>query len=172
MSVAYPFILDFAGYSAQIINLFVVLVRVIPLFSSSPQLHLIVSNRAYSISGGRNPIYLDRSKALLFNCIPVLPSLLITDNVVWLPLAVFFLLVEVFCTSSHALFEHHKERLTCLSPSDNLPISASGQWGRRHTPASLLPILSCRDCCLDAWGALLGHLEARASICIQIPLGI
>ena len=102
---------------------------------------------------------------------PDVASLLILDNVVWLPLAIFFLLVEAFCTSSQVFFEHHKEKITCLSPSDHLPISAPSQWGRRHTPASLLPILSCRDCCLNAWGALLGHLEARASICIQIPLG-
>lgn len=73
--------------------------------------------------------------------------------------------------SSQALFERHKEKLTCLSPSDNLPVSAPRQRGRRHTSAALLPILSCRNCHRNVWGALLGHLETRASIRIQIPLG-
>lgn len=38
LSVAYPFILDVASYPAQIVNLFVILVRAFPMLSSSPQL--------------------------------------------------------------------------------------------------------------------------------------
>ena len=65
LSVAYPFILDVAGYPDQIINLFVVLVRVLPLLLPPG---LSRSNRVYSISAGRSLVYPDRSKALLFNC--------------------------------------------------------------------------------------------------------
>ena len=89
----------------------------------------------------------------------------------WLPLAIFFLLVEAFCALSRALLERHEEKLTCLSPSNNLSVSAPSKWNWRYPFASLLPILSCWNCCLNAWGILLGHLEACASIHIQIPLG-
>ena len=41
LSVAYPFILDVAGYPDQIINLFVVLVRVLPLLSYTPWLLIV-----------------------------------------------------------------------------------------------------------------------------------
>jgi hypothetical protein len=171
LSVAYPFILDVASYPAQIINLFVILVRAFPLLSSSPQYLLIVFEQGLFYLRWKKSHLSRPFKGTPIQLHPDVASLLISDNVVWLPLAIFFLLAEAFCTLSHALFECHKEKLTCLSPSDNLPVSAPNQWGRRHTPTSLLPILSCRNCCLDAWGTLLGHLEARASIHIQIPLG-
>ncbi|SRR6266446_3256186 len=45
LSVAYPFILDVAGYPAQIIDLLVILVRVLPKLSPSPWLLIIVSEQ-------------------------------------------------------------------------------------------------------------------------------
>ena len=170
LSVAYPFILDIAGYPSQIINLSVILVRVFPLLSSSPQALLIVYEQGLFYLRWKKPHLPKPFKGTTVQLHSDVASLLISDNVVWLPLATFFLLVVAFCTLSHLLFECHKKNLTC-PPSDNLPVSAPSQRGRRHTPTSVLPILSCRDCCHDVWGTLLGHLEARASIRIQIPLG-
>jgi hypothetical protein len=66
LAVAYPFILDVSGYPQQIINLFVVLVRVCSypawLFFSS------LSNRVYSGFAGKSLIFSDRSKVLLLDC--------------------------------------------------------------------------------------------------------
>jgi len=76
LSVAYPFILDVASYPAQIINLFVIL----GLF----YLRWKKSHLSRPFKG--TPIQLH----------PDVASLLISDNVVWLPLAIFFLLAEAF----------------------------------------------------------------------------
>jgi hypothetical protein len=130
LSVAYPFILDVASYPAQIVNLFVILVRVFPLLSSSPQLLLTIFEQGLFYLRWKKPHLPRPFKGTPIQLHSDFASLLISDNVVWLPLAIFFLLVEAFCMSSHALFERHEEKLTYLSPSDNLPVSAPRQWGR------------------------------------------
>ncbi|KAI0278429.1 amino acid permease-domain-containing protein [Russula aff. rugulosa BPL654] len=76
LSVAYPFILDIAGYPSQIINLSVIL-GLFYLRWKKPHL-------PRPFKGTTVQLHSD------------VVSLLISDNVVWLPLATFFLLVVAF----------------------------------------------------------------------------
>jgi hypothetical protein len=127
LSVAYPFILDVTGYSGQIINLFVILVRVLPLLSSFPRLLLIAFNQGLFYLRWKKPHLPRPFKGNPVRLHPDFASLLIANNVVWLPLAFFFSLVEAFCASLGAY--SMAPELTYSSPSAHLPVSAASQWG-------------------------------------------
>ena len=107
LSVAYPFILDVAGYPRQIINLFVILVRVLPLLSYTPWL-LIAFEQGLFYIRWKQPRLPRPFKGTSVQLCPNFASLLISNNVVWLPLAFFFLLAESFCASSRASFEDRR----------------------------------------------------------------
>jgi hypothetical protein len=98
--VAYPFILDVAGYPQQIINLFITLVHG-PLLNPLI-LVLLTLNRVCFTSGGRNLTCPGHSKALLSESIVIL-SIIDSSCTVWLPLAFFFLVADAFRPSFHIL---------------------------------------------------------------------
>ena len=103
LSVAYPFILDVAGYPSQIINFFVVLARVFPCLATPSSSYRFFEQGLFYLRW-KKPHLPRPLKGNPFQLHFDVASLLISDNVVWLPLAIFFLLVEAFCTPLHALF--------------------------------------------------------------------
>jgi len=70
LKIAYPFVLDVAGYPAQIISLFIILVQR-PLLGPFILVSLTL-NRVCSTSGGVNPICIGRLKVRISNSIAIL----------------------------------------------------------------------------------------------------
>ena len=58
-----------------------------------------------------------------------------------------------------------------ILPSDHLSIHTPTRRGRRHTPTSLLPLLSRRNGHVDVRRNLLGCLETGTAVRVQVPPG-
>ena len=97
LRVAYPFILDIAGYPLQVIDLFIVLVRV-PCLSPSPTIpHL--SRTGAVLSPLEEASFGPTVQRHCYLTVPWYTFIAdLSNHAVWTPLALFFLLIVCFRT--------------------------------------------------------------------------